>query len=249
MAKQTGPQKLRGTIDGLTYYKTQDGYLAKKKSGVSRERLKKDPAYQPFRQHQSEFGACAKAAKLLRDTLMPVLEQSIDNRLTPRLNKVMNSIKNLDEVSGPGRRRVGTGLKTMAGKALLKGFNFNCKSDLARVCSILPQVGRRQGQVILNLANPVLNLNWPRGATHVALHCGLARMDFTKKKGELLEDSVLLPLNSDAKRVVLKPEGNLSAKGLRVLVLKIVFFVETNGQKVMVGDQRFNAAMVVDVWE
>jgi|GEM_PF-4295839 len=33
MGKLTGIIKLEGTFDGLTFYKTQDGYLVKTKSG------------------------------------------------------------------------------------------------------------------------------------------------------------------------------------------------------------------------
>ena len=35
MAKQKGIIKLKGTIGDITFYKTQDGYLAREKGGIA----------------------------------------------------------------------------------------------------------------------------------------------------------------------------------------------------------------------
>ena len=44
MARQKGIIKLRGTIGDITFYKTQDGHLAREKGGVDASRIKNDPA-------------------------------------------------------------------------------------------------------------------------------------------------------------------------------------------------------------
>jgi hypothetical protein len=46
MAKQSGIIQLEGTIDNITFHKSQDGYIAKKKGGVSGSRIATDPAFQ-----------------------------------------------------------------------------------------------------------------------------------------------------------------------------------------------------------
>ncbi len=38
MAKQTGIIKLKGTIGGISFYKTSDGHLAREKGGVDANR-------------------------------------------------------------------------------------------------------------------------------------------------------------------------------------------------------------------
>ncbi|MBS3993278.1 MAG: hypothetical protein KGZ87_06150 [Bacteroidetes bacterium] len=40
MAKQKGIIKLKGTIGDITFYKTQDGHLAREKGGVDGQRIK-----------------------------------------------------------------------------------------------------------------------------------------------------------------------------------------------------------------
>ncbi|WP_339895393.1 hypothetical protein [uncultured Algibacter sp.] len=42
MAKLKGIIKLEGTLDNLTFYKGQEGYLVKTKGGVSKERIQND---------------------------------------------------------------------------------------------------------------------------------------------------------------------------------------------------------------
>ena len=46
MARQKGLIKLDGTIGGITFYKSQDGYLAREKGGVDGDRIANDPNFQ-----------------------------------------------------------------------------------------------------------------------------------------------------------------------------------------------------------
>ena len=60
MAKQKGIIKLDGTIGGITFYKSQDGYLAREKGGVPAEKIANDPAFQRTRENGEEFGLAVK---------------------------------------------------------------------------------------------------------------------------------------------------------------------------------------------
>ena len=76
MAKQASIIKLKGTIGGITFYKTsQDGYLAKEKSGVDASRIASDPNFQRTRENGSEFGTAGKAGKVLRTALRTFLSK------------------------------------------------------------------------------------------------------------------------------------------------------------------------------
>ncbi len=72
MARQKGIIKLKGTIGGITFYKTQDGHLACEKGGIDSERIANDPAFQRTRENGEEFGRVGKAGKLLRTALRPL---------------------------------------------------------------------------------------------------------------------------------------------------------------------------------
>ena len=69
MARLKGLLKIEGTLDNLTFYKTQDGHLVKTKSGVSGDRIANDPNFQRTRENGSEFGSSASAGKLLRNAV------------------------------------------------------------------------------------------------------------------------------------------------------------------------------------
>ena len=45
MAKQKGIIKLDGTVGGITFYKSKDGYLAREKGGVSADKIANDPNF------------------------------------------------------------------------------------------------------------------------------------------------------------------------------------------------------------
>jgi hypothetical protein len=65
MAKQTGIIKLKGTIGGISFYKTSDGHLAREKGGVDKSRIQNDPAFQRTRENGAEFGRAGKGDKVI----------------------------------------------------------------------------------------------------------------------------------------------------------------------------------------
>lgn len=137
MGKLTGIIRLKGTFDGLTFYKTEDGHLVKTKSGVSKSRIMNDPAFVRTRENLTEFGLNVQSGKALRQAIAPILHRAKDSKLSSRMLKVMNSIKNLDPSSARGKRLVRLGMSSPAGKLLLKGFDFNVRAlILGAACSL-----------------------------------------------------------------------------------------------------------------
>jgi len=45
MARQKSILKLQGTIGGISFYKTKDGFLAREKGGVDASRIANDPGF------------------------------------------------------------------------------------------------------------------------------------------------------------------------------------------------------------
>src|SRR4051812_16190645 len=110
MAKLNGILKIEGTLQDMTFYKSQDGHLVRTKGGVSGQRIANDPAFQRTRENGDEFGMCALAGKLLRDTVRNLIGDASDNRVTSRITQLMTQIKNMDLSSKRGERTVGIGL-------------------------------------------------------------------------------------------------------------------------------------------
>ncbi|WP_158727937.1 MULTISPECIES: hypothetical protein [unclassified Flavobacterium] len=124
---------MKGTLDGLTFYKSKDGHLVRTKGGVNKKRIMTDPAFARTRENLSEFGQNAKAGKLIRDAVGLMLNNAKDSKLSSRMLQLLNSIKNLDTTSERGKRNVQVGLNSMEGKQLLKGFDFNIQAPMASV--------------------------------------------------------------------------------------------------------------------
>src|SRR5215831_4181203 len=125
MAKQKGIIKLKGTIGDITFYKTQDGHLAREKGGIDADRIKNDPAFQRTRENGSEFGRAGKAGKVMRTALRTMLLNSADGRMVSRLTQQMMKVIQADTTSERGQRNV------IDGEALLlNGFEFNINGKL-----------------------------------------------------------------------------------------------------------------------
>jgi hypothetical protein len=92
MAKQTGIIKLKGTIGGISFYKTSDGHLAREKGGVDKNRIQNDPAFQRTRENGSEFGRAGKGGKVLRNAIRILLQNAKDKRVVSRLTKSLVAV-------------------------------------------------------------------------------------------------------------------------------------------------------------
>ena len=125
MARQKGIIKLKGKIGDLSFYKTKDGYLAREKGGIDKERMKNDPAFQRTRENGAEFGRAGKAGRLLRTSVRPLLLKAADGRVASRMTREMVKVVKSDTSNNRGERKV-----TEGDVLLLKGFEFNQNGKL-----------------------------------------------------------------------------------------------------------------------
>ena len=130
MARQGGILKIKGTIGGITFYKSSlDGHLLREKGGVSGDRIANDPAFARTRENGQEFGNSCNCSKYLRDALRTLMMNAADTRVSARLTQRNMQILKMDTVSERGARTVNSGLATAEGKDLLVGFNFNINAN------------------------------------------------------------------------------------------------------------------------
>src|SRR5690606_15846850 len=193
MAKQTGIIKLKGTIGGISFYKTTDGHLAREKGGVDAKRIANDPAFQRTRENGSEFGAAGKGGKLIRNAIRILLQNAKDKRLVSRLTKDLLAIIKTDGINERGLRTL-----TDGNLNLLLGFDFNINGKLGTTL-YTPYVNvfdRVTGDATLNLApfSPTLRIAAPTGTTHFRVVMGAAELDFANETSTFENDeTAILP--------------------------------------------------------
>ena len=248
MARLNGILKIEGTLQDMTFYKTQDGHLVKTKSGVSADRIANDPAFARTRENGSEFGASATAGKLLRDAVRNMITTASDNLVTSRLTQIMSQIKNLDTTSARGERSVDVGIATPDGKALLKDFNFNDKAILGAILYKPYTITTSTG--VINIANlvPALDIAAPSGTTHMSLKGAFAIVDFDLGTSDVKFTNVEnLPLDNTSTSVVLTPSAVPTGTGTKLYFLQVEFFQEVNSVQYPLNNGAYNALAIVEV--
>lgn len=248
MARQKGIIKLKGKIGDISFYKTQDGHLAREKGGVDAERIQNDPAFVRTRENGAEFGSSASSGKSLRTALFAMLQTASDNRVVSRLTKVMTDIKNLDATSVRGLRNVGVAIALPAAKALLKNFNFNKKAILGSILFQPYTVNTGTGVITINGLEPINHINFPSGATHVTFKGSWLKLDFATGLYDVQASNVVnLPIDATATNVVLTPGSVPTGTGTDLYLLQIEFFQEVNTIQYSLKNGAHNALSIVEV--
>ncbi len=250
MARQIGLIKIKGKLDGLSFYKSSDGKLVRESSGVEAERIKSDPAFARTRENNNEFGTSGVASKLLRTALFSLLQSVADSRLTSRLTALMSQIKNMDNVSARGSRNVGAALQTIpAALELLKNFNFNEDANLSKILFQPFSIQMATGNITINGLQPDQHMRCPKGATHVNLKSALVEIDFSLGKYAVVESPVSnLAINKVITNVQLTPSGPPSLlSGVKLYVLQVLFLQEVNNVQYPLNNSASSSMAIVEV--
>ena len=248
MARQKGIIKLKGTIGDITFYKTQDGHLAREKGGIDASRIANDPAFQRTRENGSEFGRAGKAGKVLRTALRALLLNSADGRMVSRLTQAMVKVIQADVTSVRGLRNV------IDGEAeLLAGFEFNIRGKLGTTlfATFTATIDRVTGAIKVDLASfiPVHMIAAPSGTTHFKIISAGAEVDFEAESFVAsTSETAILPW--DALPTVAISQTNMvtanSTKPL-FLALGVAFYQEVNGQMYPMKNGAYNPLSLVQV--
>jgi len=248
MAKQTGIIKLKGTIGGISFYKTTDGHLAREKGGVDASRIANDPAFVRTRENGSEFGRAGKGGKLLRNAIRILLQNASDKRVTSRLTKDLLAIIKTDTANERGLRTL-----TDGDLNLLLGFEFNLNGKLGTTLftPFVNAFDRVSGDATLNLDpfSPTLRIAAPSGTTHFKVVMGAAELDFENETSVFESDeTAILPYTAaDTAAIALTATITANSTVDVVQVLGIEFYQEVNGQMYALKNGAYNALSVVIV--
>jgi hypothetical protein len=248
MARQKGLIKLKGTIGDITFYKTQDGHLAKERTSLDGSRIATDPNFIRTRENGREFGEAAKDGKLLRTAIRPFMMTAHDKRVTSRLTKLMVSILKNDGTSARGARTVGTAIALPVSMAMLKGFNTNIRSLLDEVLHKAYSVNTGTGVITINGLIPINDITPPQGATHLSLKGAWAKVDFAGKVYDVQPTNVVnLPIDPTSTNVVLTPAAVPTGTGTNIYILEIEFFQMVNTVQYSLKNGAYNALSIAEV--
>lgn len=248
MAKQKGIIKLDGTIGGITFYKSQDGYLAREKGGVPADRIANDPAFQRTRENGEEFGRAGKAGKLLRNAIRAMLQNASDSRMVSRLTQKMVEVIQEDTTNPRGLRNV------IDGEAeLLEGFEFNISGKLGTTlyAPFTATIDRVAGTLTANIPAfvPINMLAAPGGSTHFKIVSAGAEVDFENETFVMdSQATAVLPWDATATAVI-NLVNTVTANSTKplFLALGIEFYQEVNGQMYPLKNGAYNALALVKV--
>lgn len=231
MATQESVIKLKGSLGDLAFYKTADGFLARKKGGISAQRMRNDPAFVRTRENGAEFARAGKAAKLLRLALRTHLLSLADKRMTSRLMQVLMQVVQSDATNPRGQRNVIDGEA-----ALLDGFEFNENARLRQtmLAPFTATIERSTGAMTINIESFVPNemIVFPSGATHCSLVIVGALVDFEGNSFVMDHNEsnpIALTNQAQAEQVLSATLPANSTQPL-FLALGIRFFQEVNSQ-------------------
>jgi hypothetical protein len=248
MARQTGIIKLKGTIGGITFYKTSDGDLAREKGGVDASRIANDPAFQRTRENGSEFGRAGKGGKVIRNAIRFLLQNAKDKRVVSRLTTDLLKVVKTDATNERGLRTVQDG-----NMSALKGFEFNINGKLGSTL-FTPTVNafdRATGDATLSLVafSPTLRIAAPGGTTHFKIVTGVAELDFVGETSTFENDeTAILPYDSALTAAIdLTATASANSTLPVIQVLGIEFYQEVNGQMYSLKNGAYNALSVIDI--
>ena len=249
MSKQKGIVKLTGTMGGITFYKTaEDGFLAREKGGVSKERIATDPNFQRTRENGEEFGRAGKASKLLRNSIRGLLQNASDSRMSNRLTQRMVKVIQADAVSERGKRNV------IDGEAeLLQDFEFNKKAKLGTTmyAPYTATIDRATGKLTVDVL-PFIPANMiaaPAGATHFKIISGGAEIDFENESYVTDANDGLTLTWNNVPTAAINLENSVTAASTHPLFLAmgIEFYQEVNGTMYPLKNGAYNALALVKV--
>lgn len=248
MAKFDGIFEIKGTLQGMSFYKSKDGLLIRKKGGIDKSRIKNDPAFQRTRENGSEFGHNAKMGQLMRKSVANLLSLAKDYRVSSRMSQAMSRIKNLDFDSPRGERKVWIGIESPEGKQSLRGFDFNLNSPFNSVFRSQYVLDTATGAVAISSFNPTTNLSIPQGATHASFSVAVATVDFELENYgttySLKENFALVDGTLD---LALTPDTMPVGSGTTFYYFMIEFFQELNGIQYPLKNNSHNVLYLMEV--
>jgi hypothetical protein len=157
MAKLNGNIQFTGSLDNLSFYKMRgcDKIVVRKKGGPTRKQVKLSPQFELTRLNNKEFGGRAKAARLIKRGLHPLLFLA-DYNITGPLNALLKPIQKMDVSTERGKRSI----LLSKNPRLLEGFTLNRRHLLDSIIRTPVSYTIQGGQAVFNIPEVLPGINF-----------------------------------------------------------------------------------------
>lgn len=248
MPKNISLFKIKGQIDGLSFYPTVNGHIVRRAGGIEKNRIMNDPNFARTRENMNEFSTVAAANKLLRNSFGYVVEQYRDRKAQQRLTTLLYKILKLDMVSARGERSPVVSLNDDQAKVLLKGFNFNEKALLESVLREGYVLDKAENKLVLTGLVPGQQFKFPPAATDFKISLTESILDFTTQQYLTHQSNILTGKVTDASiSGELSFSSTLDGEGVKFYLVAIEFLQEVNGILYPLNNGMYNVVTVIDV--
>jgi hypothetical protein len=248
MAKQVGEIRIKGTIDGISFYPSVFGDLVRMKGGVSRKRFKKDPAFQQARENSNEFGMASKYGKLFRTELQELMLNASDPRISLRINQLMVKLKELDTTGTPGARNPWVGCNSPLSRDLLKNFCFRLSSMEYRLLHPDINIHFSNGTTVFHQFCPRTHLTYPTGTTHITITAAFGSIDLISNTLKVTKSNpIQLSIDDVYEELWLIPLGTQTTDGTKLYFLKIEFLTQANDNMNPLQNGEYDSLRIVEV--
>lgn len=246
MAIQDSILKFRGSIEGLTFVRTADGYFVrKKKKPVTRKQLYTEPRYKPTLNSTKDFRTATQASGLLRNAITGVLKSCSDKRLSGKLTAAFMNILKTDTINPPGERKVGN-----ADISALKNFQFNHATRFESVVGVPCAVKTdfSSGQLVMNI--PPFSkdeLLYANGISHFIIHSIALYINFENRTVEqsTFQSNPMMTSKAAPEGIEIVHDIPANANDCMILFAGIRFYEETSDQLYLHYDLRYNTVQVM----
>jgi hypothetical protein len=235
MAKVISPIQLRGLLAETTYRLTENGNIAGRKTGPTREKVLTHENFGLTRRNASEFKMAVQDSAALRYALGPALNGMIGSSLNGRMNGLLHLIAQHDPANDLGSRRACNG-----DFSLLNGFDFNKQLPMKEAWHLKFTNSMDVASGVFSVSIPSFIARkrnvFPDDATHFRIVSGGASIDLVRQ--HYIRDfkfSELLPLRKKTRDVICF-EHQVKVKPGEVLiqVLGVEFYKLVDGREVLV---------------
>lgn len=248
MAKESSILKLNGQLDGMSFYKTSEGYQVRSKGGIEKNRIMNDHNFARTRENMNEFANINSAGKMIRNGIGTFLNRAKDARSSSRLVSIIAKVKNMDEVSLRGERTFANGIAIPEAKVLLEGFNFNKAANLDFVLKKPYHLNTDTGAFQLTAFYPEEDMNIPPAATHITLGyacCGLSPETFEAET--VYGERSIIPVGQEAQDVGILLDALPTSGSVKMHFVLVEFLQEVNSKMYPLKNGSYNALAIVKV--
>lgn len=248
MAKESSILKLKGVLDGMSFYKNSEGHYVRAKGGIERERIMNDANFARTRENMNEFGNINGAGKLIRNSVSEYLKRAKDIRTSSRLVSIISKVKNLDTVSVRGQRKFAIGFATPEGQAQLLGFDFNKYAPLSQILNKDFVLDATVGSLTIADFKPKENLSVPEYATHVSIGLACVSLDAENDHSQTVYATPLpVEINDQVQTLTVTLDSLPTDPGVKMFYVYIAFYQMTNAELYPLRSDKMNALKLVHI--